>query len=123
MALPDEALLEAWRASDSKAGSALFRRFFPQCRRFFVTKVPERDIEDLLQRTLTAMVEARDRFRGDASFRTFVLSIAPRPPAASWPSSKTTVGEVFDERPHLGRYMPRARMNRLDRHRGAPLRE
>lgn len=78
VAQTDEELLEAWRGGDTKAGTLVFRRFFPQCRRFFVNKVAERDVEDLLQRTFTAMVESRDRFRGDASFRTFVFSIARR---------------------------------------------
>lgn len=72
----DEELLEAWRAGDHDAGTTLFRRYFAPCRRFFFNKVPERDTDDLLQKTFTAMVESRERFRGDASFRSFVFSIA-----------------------------------------------
>ena len=67
----DEELLEAWRAGDRKAGTVLFRRFFPQCRRFFVNKVPERDVEDLLQRTFTAMVEGRH----DCPFHTWIMPV------------------------------------------------
>ncbi len=78
MALSDEELLEAWRGGDSDAGATLFRRFFPQCRRFFVNKVPQRDVDDLLQRTFTAMVESRDGYRGEARFRSFVFAIARR---------------------------------------------
>lgn len=74
----DEELLEAWRAGDTEAGTTLFRRFFGPCRRFFVNKVPERDADDLLQKTFTAIVESRERFRGDASFRCFLFSIARR---------------------------------------------
>lgn len=72
----NETLLEAWRGGDQEAGTRLFRRLFPQCRRFFVNKVPERDVDDLLQHTFTGMVEGRDRFRGDASLRTFMFAIA-----------------------------------------------
>ena len=78
MGKPDEELLDAWRAGDAEAGTELFRRFFPQCRRFFVNKIPERDVDDLLQKTFIAMVESKERFRGDASFRSFVFAIARR---------------------------------------------
>lgn len=72
----NEALLLAWRQGDTESGTRLFRRLFPHCRRFFVNKVPERDVDDLLQRTFIGMVESRDRFRGDASLRTFMFAIA-----------------------------------------------
>jgi RNA polymerase sigma-70 factor (ECF subfamily) len=78
MARADEELLQAWGAGDKDAGTELFRRYFAPCRRFFLNKVPERDVDDLLQKTFTAMVESRERFRGDASFRTFVFAIARR---------------------------------------------
>ena len=74
----DEALLQAWRDGDNDAGTALFRRYFPACRRFFVNKAPERDVDDLLQKTFTGMVESREKFRGDAPFRSFVFGIARR---------------------------------------------
>ena len=75
---PDAQLLDAWRAGDETAGSELFSRLFRPCKRFFVNKVPERDIEDLLQQTFAALVEGRDRFKGDSSLRTYVLGIARR---------------------------------------------
>ncbi len=75
---PDEELLAAWRGGDASAGTVLFRRFFEGCRRFFANKVPERDLEDLVQQTFTGMVEGRDRFRGEGSFRAYVFSIARR---------------------------------------------
>lgn len=74
----DDELLAKWRDGDSAAGTELFRRLFRTVRRFFFNKVPERDIEDLLQKTFTALVEGRDKFRGDASVRTYVFSIARR---------------------------------------------
>lgn len=71
----DTALLEAWRAGDQHAGSALFSRHYPSIVRFFLSKVPEA-AEDLVQRTFLGCLEAAGRFRGDASVRTFLFSIA-----------------------------------------------
>ena len=69
-------LLEAWRAGDDAAGQALFEQLFPACRRFFVNKVPQHDLEDLLQQTFAALVASRDRFRGESSFKSFALGVA-----------------------------------------------
>ncbi|MEM7154520.1 MAG: RNA polymerase sigma factor [Myxococcota bacterium] len=76
MARADEELLEAWGRGDEAAGTALFRRYFKPCRRFFFNKVPERDVDDLLQKTFTGLVTSRDRYRGGAPFRVFIFSIA-----------------------------------------------
>ncbi len=69
-------LLAAWRDGDEHAGNELFHRHFGPVRRFFRNKVPEEVAEDLIQRTFLACVESRDRFRGDASFRTYLFVIA-----------------------------------------------
>ncbi len=74
----DDELLTRWREGDADAGTELFRRLFRTIRRFFFNKVPERDLEDLLQKTFTAVVEGKDRFRGEAAVRTYALSIARR---------------------------------------------
>jgi RNA polymerase sigma factor (sigma-70 family) len=74
----DGELLAAWRSGDREAGTALFRRYFRQIRRFFCNKVSESDVEDLLQRTFAGVVEGRERFRDDASFRTYLFAIARR---------------------------------------------
>jgi DNA-directed RNA polymerase specialized sigma24 family protein len=71
----DQELLRAWRAGDREAGGTLFERHFAAIRRFFRNKV-DHQVEDLVQRTFTACVEARDRFRGDSSFRTYLFAIA-----------------------------------------------
>ena len=73
----DATLLDAWRAGDAKAGGELFARHFESIFRFFRNKVAG-DIEDLVQQTFLACVEGRDRFRDDASFRTYLFSIARR---------------------------------------------
>jgi RNA polymerase sigma factor (sigma-70 family) len=71
----DDALLERWRAGDPEAASALFERHFDALYRFFRNKA-EAVADDLVQRTMLACFEARDRFRGDSSFRTYLFSIA-----------------------------------------------
>jgi RNA polymerase sigma-70 factor (ECF subfamily) len=73
----DAELLEAWRAGDEAAGRTLFRRYFEIVRRFFATKVPS-DAEDLVQRTFLGCLRARDQFRGDGSFRGYLLTAARR---------------------------------------------
>lgn len=72
----DLELLEAWRGGDTEAGNELVERHFTAVRRFFRNKLPATEVEDALQRTFLACVEGRDRFRGDASFRTYLFTIA-----------------------------------------------
>jgi RNA polymerase sigma factor (sigma-70 family) len=71
----DEALLEAWRDGDARAGGALAQRHFMALYRFFATKVDE-GIEDLIQRVYLKCVESLPRFRGQSSFRTYMFAIA-----------------------------------------------
>lgn len=71
----DFELLDAWRANDEAAGRELFERYFDQVYRFFRNKVDEA-AEDLVQQTFMGLVQGRDRFRKDASFRTYVFMIA-----------------------------------------------
>lgn len=68
-------LLEAWRGGDREAGSKLFERHFDSICRFFANKV-DRDVDDLVQRTFTACVEGKERFRGASSFRTYLFGVA-----------------------------------------------
>jgi len=71
----DAELLDAWRGGDKAAGEQLFERHFDAVARFFHNKVRD-SMEDLIQKTFLACVETRDRFRGDASFRTYVFAVA-----------------------------------------------
>lgn len=71
----DFALLDAWRAGDLEAGSKLFDRHFESIHRFLRHKVGD-DTDEVMQRTLLACVESRDRFRGASSFRTFLFGVA-----------------------------------------------
>lgn len=72
----DGELLEAWSDGDAAAGNALFGRYFDTLLRFFFNKADEDAVEDLIQRTMLACLRSRDRFRRDASFRTWLFVIA-----------------------------------------------
>lgn len=74
---PDDAvLLERWRGGDKAAGAVLLERHHESLARFFMSKLgPEAD--DLVQATFLGLLEgALDRFRAEASFRTFLFGIA-----------------------------------------------
>lgn len=71
----DFELLDAWRSGDLEAGSRLFDRHFESIHRFLRHKVGD-DTDEVMQRTLLACVESRDRFRGASSFRTFLFGVA-----------------------------------------------
>ena len=71
----DFALLDAWCDGDRKAGNALFERHFTSLWVFFRNKLAE-GAEDVVQQTFLALVESRDRFRREASFRTFLFATA-----------------------------------------------
>lgn len=73
----ERALLQAWSRGDKAAGERLFARYYKPLTRFFINKVRTRDeVEDLVQRSFVAIVEAAPRFRGDASVRTWIFAIA-----------------------------------------------
>ena len=71
----DGELFEAWTAGEQDAGSQLIDRYYDAIVRFFRTKAPQA-VDDLTQRTFLRCAEARERFRGAASFRTFLYAIA-----------------------------------------------
>lgn len=67
--------LRAWRGGNVTEGNALFARHVRSVLRFFRNKAGDA-AEDLAQRTFLALVEARDQFRGDCSFRTYLFTVA-----------------------------------------------
>lgn len=69
-------LLVAWRAGNGAAGNMLVGRHYGSLLRFF--ELRSRTPEDLTQETLLAIVESRDGFRAEASFRAFLFGIARR---------------------------------------------
>jgi RNA polymerase sigma-70 factor, ECF subfamily len=71
----DAALVVAWRDGNREAGKRLFERHYPGVARFFRNKVGSAE-PDLIQRTFLACVEGLPRFRGAASFRSYLFAIA-----------------------------------------------
>jgi RNA polymerase sigma factor (sigma-70 family) len=72
---PDLEQLQRWRTGDAAAGEALFARYFDSLCGFFATKC-QADADELVQRTLLACVHAKDQFRAESSFRTYVFTVA-----------------------------------------------
>ncbi len=68
-------LLQRWRDGDQRAGQELCTRHFAEIYRFFEHKLPG-EADDLTQQTFLACVRARDQFRGQSTFRTYLFSIA-----------------------------------------------
>ena len=71
----DLALLDRWRGGEAGAGEALFQRHFDSIYGFFETKC-EADADELVQATFLACLRARDQFRAESSFRTYLFTIA-----------------------------------------------
>jgi RNA polymerase sigma factor (sigma-70 family) len=73
---PDDfTLIDRWRSGDADAGRSLFERYFDAIYRFFVTKF-ETDADELTQATFLACMRAKDQFRKESSFRTYLYTIA-----------------------------------------------
>lgn len=71
----DDALLQAWRSGDDRAGERLFDRHADAVARFFENKVRE-GADDLTQATFVRMLESRDRALQVRSFRGYVFGVA-----------------------------------------------
>lgn len=73
----DAVLLSAWAAGDAEAGRALVDAHFDRVYRFFRSKI-DRGAEDLTQEVFAACVADPSAFRGEGSFRAFLLGVARR---------------------------------------------
>ena len=71
----DLELLARWREGDRAAGNRLFKRHFDVVARFFRNKVRGGDA-DLIQRTFLDAMKAEANFRGEGTFRGFLVGIA-----------------------------------------------
>jgi RNA polymerase sigma-70 factor (ECF subfamily) len=71
----ENSLLERWRAGDRSAGDELMQTCKPMLRWFFRRRTAE-NVEELVQGTLVACIQALDHFEGRSSFKTFLLGIA-----------------------------------------------
>lgn len=75
MAATDMELLDRWRGGDGAAGSALFERHYASVARFFRNKLAV-GAEDAIQETFLALMNDKERFRGESSFRTYLFGVA-----------------------------------------------
>lgn len=72
---PDYELLDKWRNGDAAAGQELFARHFDGIYGFFETKCAG-DADELVQATFLACLRAKQQFRKESSFRTYLFTIA-----------------------------------------------
>lgn len=76
----DVELFAAWAGGDAHAGAELFDRWFQPISAFFRTKVAASAglhvQDDLVQTTFATCLEARESFRGEGSFRSWLFGIA-----------------------------------------------
>jgi RNA polymerase sigma factor (sigma-70 family) len=72
---PDLELLEKWRGGDTAAGETLFAKYFDSLCGFFATKC-HGEADELVQKTLLACMRAKTQFRAEATFRTYVFTVA-----------------------------------------------
>jgi RNA polymerase sigma factor (sigma-70 family) len=94
----DEELLQAWRAGDQHAGRQLLKRQLPRLRCYFVNKVDDAaDMDDLVQETLLACLEATDRYAARATFTAYLLGIARHKLLNHWRRrTRTRVDDIED---------------------------
>lgn len=71
----DLELLARWRSDDNRAGSTLVKRHFQTLHRFFSNKAHSQT-DDLIQQTFVACIESKHAFRGESSFRAYLLGLA-----------------------------------------------
>jgi RNA polymerase sigma-70 factor (ECF subfamily) len=73
----DRALVAAYQGGEERAAAELVGRHVPVLGRFLYSSGAERDdVEDLVQETLFRAFRRLDSWRGDSSFRTWLLTIA-----------------------------------------------
>lgn len=72
---PELELLARWRAGDRDAGETLLARHLASLHRFFRSKLPA-EAQDLVQRTLLDVVEARDAVADHVSLRAYLFAVA-----------------------------------------------
>lgn len=73
--MTDEELLRAWKDGDAESGRALLARHFDALCRFFRNKI-DREVEDLIQRTMLVCLQNFERLREAPNFRAYLFAIA-----------------------------------------------
>ncbi len=84
----EDVLLRRWRAGDRAAGDQLLQRCKPMLRWFFRRRTSD-NVEELVQGTLVACVQALAHFEGRSTFKTFLLGIAHKHFLMSLRASRT----------------------------------
>ena len=62
---PDIELLRRWQVGEAAAGNRLCQQYEAMLRRFFATKVPPQEVDELVQQTWLAMSRARESLKVD----------------------------------------------------------
>jgi RNA polymerase sigma-70 factor (ECF subfamily) len=126
----DMTLFELWRAGDLAAGNALVTRYFGTVRRLFATAVGHDDRQDLVQETFARLMRAKESFRQDCTFRTFLFSIArhvlhdhlrARHREQNFDPLTHSVEDVDEETPSRAVAMLREYGNLIERMRALPI--
>ena len=77
MADSDESLYTSWAGGDRAAGGRLVDRHLDAIRRFFASKTfDDIDPDELAARVFSSCADQLGRFRGEASFRSYLFGIA-----------------------------------------------
>jgi RNA polymerase sigma-70 factor (ECF subfamily) len=115
----DLELLARWRDGNADAGEDLFERHFDAVVRFFRNKIDE-GADDLVQKTFLGCLRGKERFRGDASFRSYLFVAAHnvlknhyRARARPGAAVDFSVNSVWDFAPSPSSVMARRREHQL----------
>ena len=95
----DRPLFDAWAAGDRRAGNMLLSRHYLRIRRYFLSK-DESFYQDLTNRTFEQCIRCRDRFRGEATFRSYLFGIAYRVLCGHLRERRRRVFTEFDPERH-----------------------
>src|SRR5687768_13972563 len=74
----DAELIQRWKGGDQRPATSLVERHSPALARFAVSQGAREDIDELVQDTFVRAFNSLDGFRGDSSFRTWLLTIERR---------------------------------------------
>ncbi|EDM79530.1 RNA polymerase sigma factor [Plesiocystis pacifica SIR-1] len=74
--LGDIELVELWSKGNREAGNRLVKRYYAEVTRYFMNAVDDDNRRDLTQRTFAELCKSYQRFKGDASFRSYLFGIS-----------------------------------------------
>src|SRR4051812_34836653 len=74
----DAELIQRWKGGDQRAATTLVERHSPALARFAVSCGAREDIDELVQDTFVRAFNSLEGFRGESSFRTWLLTIERR---------------------------------------------